>query len=217
MVWEAAGRPEPNWQGKARTVRAVPPVRDGVCALTGARGDVVDLRHVLSDLFTTWDRLPHRLHPDAGLSIPAAWAFRERIAMQQPHALVDGRWTQVDAPALFDALASFGPSSVVTVPQSRQKHLLPYVELGTVRVDDESLPWTPADAARLETYAQLRSLGYGETALSEREPRWALLNKHGTEDRRWVLSHWHDLDVWRAHPSYLDVAARATRQPKETK
>lgn len=94
LCWDAAGRPEPNWTGKAKTARSAPPVRQGVCALLGRRCDVVDIRHVLSDLFTAWDRLPHRTHPEAGLSIPAAWAFRSRPAMQRPHAIIDGTFRE---------------------------------------------------------------------------------------------------------------------------
>lgn len=68
VLWAAAGRPEPNWTGKARTAKPAPPLRDGVCVLTGAVGQVVDLRHVLSDGYTTWDRLPWRHMPGAGVA-----------------------------------------------------------------------------------------------------------------------------------------------------
>lgn len=69
-LWTLAGSPEPNWTGKARTVRAVPPRRHGTCALTGEVGDVVDLKHALSASFTRWDALHYRHTPDAGMGIP---------------------------------------------------------------------------------------------------------------------------------------------------
>lgn len=85
-----AGRPTPDWTGKARTARPAPPTRPGVCALTGERTEVVDLQHGVSATFTTWDRFPYRTAAPAGLSIPACWALRLRIGMQQPHAVLYG-------------------------------------------------------------------------------------------------------------------------------
>lgn len=215
-AWEAARRPTPNWTGKAKTARATPSTRPGVCALTGRVGDVVDARHVVSDVFMGWDRFRFRDRDPAGIgfSIPAAWAFRERVAMQQPHALIDGRWLLVTAPGLYDALERLDERGFVIVPQSRQKHLLPWAEMGTVRVDDETLSWAPAEVARLAVYARLRAVGFGEAALGERSPRWVVLSR--CADPGAVLAEWPLLDPWRAHPAYLDVAARATRTPEET-
>lgn len=216
-LWEAAGRPAPNWQGKAKTARTQPPTRPGICALTGVRGDVVDARHVLSDSFTTWDRFRYATVDPQGLAFgPAAcWALRHRAGMQRPHALIDGTYREVTAPELFDALHNLDDKGFVAVPQSRQKHLTPWAQLGTIRVDDENLRWTSTDVDRLDTYMTLRQAGFGETALMEREPRWAILTRLSGGLRRQVLDMWHRLDPWRAHPAYMDVAARATRPAKE--
>ena len=216
--WEAAGRPEPNWQGRSKTATAAPPVRDGVCALTGQVGPVVEMSAILSDLFTTWDRLPHRLRPDAGLSFAAAWAFKERPLQQLPHGIVDGQFVQLDPPQLFNALAALpaAPRSLLCVPQSRQKHLVPFSELGAVRVDDETLSWSDADALRLGFVRRLRAFGFGEAALTEPAPRWVVMTRLAIGDQAEVLAGWRALDGWRRHPAYLDVACRATRTPKET-
>lgn len=217
-LWERAGRPEPNWTGKAKTLRAAPPTRDGICALTGVVGLVVDIRHVLSDLFTEWDRLPHRNHPLAGISIPAAWAFRLRVAMQWPHVCIgDGPLTQVDPEGLRDALVALPthPQGIVCVPQSMQKHLLPFATPGTVRTDAETLTWTVADVERLRAVETLRGLGFGEAALAEPAPRWPTMSRLDPQARSTVLGLWRDLAPWRTHGAYLDVACRATRKPKE--
>lgn len=214
-IWVAAGSPEPNWAGRSKTPKPPPPSRHGVCALTGQVGEVVDIRHVLSDLFTTWDRLRWRHAPDAGLSIPAAWAFRHRPLQQQPHALTSTGFRAVQPSELFDALCTLEDDSFVSVPQSRQKHLVPFAELGTVRVDDRTLRWRPDDAHALGTYRGLRRLGFGETALTQPSPPWPTLSRLPTPEKRWVLVHWADLDQWRTDPDRLDVAARATRADKE--
>lgn len=218
-AWDAAGRPDPNWQGKARTPRKPPDPRDGWCCHCGAAGSVYPHRHVVSDLFTGWDRLRRRDLDPAGAAFcqACAWAFRLRVAMQRPHALVDGRFGEVDPATLHRALAQLHrhPSWCVLVPVSRQKHLLPFARHGTVRTDDETLTWAGGDVDRLDTYARLRQAGFGETALVETEPRWPILAKLDPDAKRWTLARWHDLDPWRAHPAYMDVAARATRQNKE--
>lgn len=212
-VWSAAGEPEPDWTGKAKTARTAPDQFDGQCALTGAIGPCVDLRHVLSDLWSGWDHLRHLDRSRPALSIPAAWAFRLRVAMQRPHICDADGFREATPDDLYHRLLRPDTAMVVTVPQSRQKHLLPFAVRGTVRTDDETLPWGAVEAARLGAYAVLRGDGFGETALAEPAPRWPILQR--AVNPASVVALWPELDPWRAHPAYLDVAARATRQPKE--
>lgn len=214
VLHDRAGRPDPDWTGKATTPRPAPATRAGVCALTGAHGDVVDLQHGVSGTFTTWDRLPYRREAGAGLSIPACWALRLRVGMQQPHAIVDSVFRLVDPPDLYRALTVLpdDPEGFVSVPQSRQKHLIPYALPGTIRVDDHALAWTEEDTVRLAAYAWLRKDGHGETALTEPVPRAHLIA--GSADPGEAWRQWGLLAPWRATPDYLDVAARATRTPK---
>lgn len=107
-LWNLAGRPAPDWQGKTRTPRTPPEPRPGVCALTGVVGPVFDARHVVSDLFTSWDRLPFRHRDPAGVAFspPAAWAFRLRAARQQPHVSDDTALTEADPAMLHAALVA---------------------------------------------------------------------------------------------------------------
>jgi hypothetical protein len=166
-------------------------------------------------LFTGWDRLPYRDLDPAGVAFspPAAWALRLRVGMQRPHGLTaDGVFREVAPSELHRILVSPHPLLLVSVPQSRQKHLVPWLQWSRVRVDDEALRWTPADRDRLVTYTTLRAAGFGESALAEPSPRWPVLSRLTDATRRDVLAVWPHLTVWRAHPSYLDVAARATRK-----
>jgi hypothetical protein len=211
IAWTAAGRPEPNWQGKARAARDAPEPHDGICALLGIRAPVVPLNACVSDLFTSWDRLRHLDQADVGLSIPAAWAFRERVAMQRPHGLIAGAWRELDIQGLRDALRALHHDELVSVPASRQKHLLPWVSMGMVRTDDETLPWTTSDADRLDIYEWLRSCGFSSVALTEPAPRVQVLRRLDLDATRRVLSVWPALDPWRAHPAYMHVASTATR------
>lgn len=218
-LWTAAGRPAPNWQGKAKLVRSAPEPRAGICALTGERGEVVDARHVVSDLFTGWDGLKFRGQDPAGLGFgrAAAWVLRYQDSMRYPYVMRGGVLVQAGPGELFAALIALPgePRSVVSVPSSGQKHLLPWAARGAVRTDAMTLRWTAGDAARLELYRLLRALGFGETALSEPAPRWVALGKLDRPQRAAAMSRWPELGPWRAVPAYLDVAARATRTPKE--
>jgi hypothetical protein len=216
-LWQRSGRPEPNWQGKAVRTVSPPESRQGICALTGLSGQVWPVSKVTTTL-TTLDRLPFRNLDPAGLALgpAAAWAIRHRLAMQQPHVSeADGRLVSASPNDLRAALENLGPRSWVLVPQSRQKHLLPWAVPGQVRVDDESLPWTKTDVALLATYARLRRLGFVEVALAESAPRWHVLQRLANADRQWALTRWRDLSAWRSHLAYLDVAARATRTPRQ--
>lgn len=219
-LWSAAGCPFPDWQGKAKATRTAPAPRPGVCALTGVVGAVFDAHHVVSDTFTEWDRFPLRGRDPQGLGFgpAAAWVLRHKPGMQRPHVLRGGTLAEVGPLELFAALTALPgePGSVVSVPTSGQKHVLAWAEPGAVRTDTLTLRWTPDDVARLGLYAELRRRGFGETALSEPVPRWAGLGKLPGRDRGLVVARWAELDPWRAVPAYLDVAARATRTPKET-
>src|SRR5690606_16602595 len=141
---------------------------------------------------TTVDRFRHRdLDPDGlALGEAAAWAVRHRTAMQQPHATdTAGQLVEVDPETLRVALGRLAvdPTTWVLVPQSRQKHLLPWAEPGSVRIDDRSLPWGRRDMDRLGTLAALRQLGFGEAALAEPAPRWPILTRLDPDARKWVL------------------------------
>lgn len=209
------GCPAPNWQGKAVKSVSAPTPRDGICALTGSPGRVWPLSSVTTTL-TTLDRLPYRNVDPLGcaLGISATWALRLRIAMQQPHIATGGPLRTASPTDLHAALSDMRPDVWILVPQSRQKHLLPWASPGLVRVDDEDLLWSDRDREALAAYARLRARGFGERALTETAPPWVVMRL--TNHRAAVLADWPLLDRWRAHPAYLDVAARATRTLKES-
>ncbi len=219
-LWEATGQPPPNFQGKARKVVEPPTPRDGVCAITGEQGPVWPVAKVSTTL-TTIDRMRHRDADPQGLALgPAgAWAVRHRVAMQQVHIAPPGKPLVPAGPMELRLALCAMPGQRgwwVLVPQSRQKHLLPWADPGTVRVDDETLRWTHDDVRRLAAYAELRDLGFGETAQAHPAPPWPVLAKLTAQQQIRVLTSWDLLTQWRKHPAYLDVAARATRKPKET-
>lgn len=214
-MWAAAGRPDPDWTGKAATARPAPPSRPGVCAMTGARGEVWDARHVVSDSWTAWDLFGFR-HVDpagVGFGAAAAWALRTRRLFQRPHALVGASWVELDGPGLYDALVALDGHGTVLVPISRQKHVTPHARWGHVATDDGPIPWTAADNERLDVYRRLRAAGFGESALTEPAPRYQIIARADNPSE--IMELWPALDGWRRSYGYMEVAARATRRPKD--
>src|SRR5690606_29140196 len=181
-LWRAAGRPDPNWQGKARTPKTPPAPRPGVCALTGIPGDVWPLTKITTTL-TTLDRFPHRDQDPAGIALgpAAAWAVRHRDAMLRPHGIdPTGRHRPLEGPDLYDALvrAATDPTVMASVPVGQfPAQILPWAQWGHIGTDTGWWPWGAADIDRLGTYQALRRLGFGETAITEPEPRFALLQR----------------------------------------
>lgn len=179
----------------------------GLCMLCGQPA-AHDHRDVLSANFGDWDRLAWRA--SGALCTPCAWGYQHRPLRTWPHD-ESGR---LDPRRLSAALAGLGPTGYVCVPVGGKRHLAPYARPGLVSTDAGHLPWTGQDTTRLAVYTRLRAAGFGETALVERAPPWPLLTR--VPQRAAVLADWPLLDPWRHLPGYLDVAARATRTPKET-
>lgn len=203
-AWEAAGRPP------------VPCPGAGQCARCGTAGPAAPWRGVLSGNFGDWDKLPFR---QSGMFCEAcAWALGHKPLRTRAHVIGPGRPGQA-GPALLRAVLA-GPVAgrlLVSVPVAGKKHIVPWAPYGVVVTDHEQLAWTAADCARLETLAALRALGFGEQALGEQAPPWPLLRRLDGAQRLAVMSGWPGLSPWRRRPSYLAVACRATRTPKDDK
>lgn len=200
-LWDGAGRPEIPGQGRgAHTPPA--PTRTVTCILCGATAIGCAIRDVTSGNFLDWDRCPHT---GDGFCRPCAWTLRHKPLRLTPH-VVTATATHHDLTVLHDPL---GHGVAVIVPVSRQKHVAPWARWGTVTTDNDQVTWTIEHAELLAVYAELRSLGFGETALTETEPRWQILSK--LDRRHDVIDLWHRLDPWRRRPACMDIAARATR------
>jgi len=202
-AWEASGSPV-----------TIAPDGTGRCARCGTAGPVTRWRDVLSANFGDWDRLRWR---DAGAFCPCcAWAFTCKPLRIRAHVIEPGRMEQVTPAGLLAVLSlPVSGSTLVVVPVAGKKHVAPWAPWGVVATDHEQLAWTADDAARLAVLAALRSAGFGEASLAEAAPRWPILRTLGADDRAAVIAAWPGLLPWRQRPSYLAVACRATRKPKE--
>lgn len=208
-LWVASDRPEPD---VACTV-------DATCARCGSRACCAPASKVVSSNFLDWDLWTGRnAEPRPHLCGGCTWLLRHKPLRLRPWTLVAGRATLDATPGeLHDALsAPHAHGWAVGVPISHQKHVTVHAAWGHVAHDHGAAPWTGRDAERLRTAAWLRHVGFGEAALAEPSPRWAILRRLVPTERGAVLSAWPLLDEWRRAPWMLAVACRATRADKET-
>ena len=182
----------------------------GVCCRCGQTVPVRSIGSVVSAKFTGFDLLG----AGDGLCQGCAWAF-STPARRLVLSITATAATLLDTPSLFDSLLRPSGSSAIVVPLSGRKHVLPYAQWGTVRVDDINLTWQPSDVHRLRIVADLRLLGAPAPSLPAAAPpaRW-LTSRHPTTWEA-IDRQWRQLDPWRPTP-HLDLAIKATHHLKGT-
>lgn len=182
----------------------------GVCCRCGQTVPVQSMSSVVSAKFTGFDLLG----AGDGLCQGCAWAF-STPARRLVLSITATTATLLDTPSLFDSLLRPSGSSAIVVPLSGRKHVLPYAQWGTVRVDDINLTWQPSDVQRLRIVAELRLMGAPATSLPGSAPpaRW-LTSRHPTTWEA-IDRQWRQLNPWRPTP-HLDLAIKATHHLKGT-
>ena len=182
----------------------------GLCCRCGQTVPVQLIGSVVSAKFTGFDLLG----AGDGLCQGCAWAF-STPARRLVLSITATAATLLDTPSLFDSLLRPSGSSAIVVPLSGRKHVLPYAQWGTVRVDDINLTWQPSDVHRLRIVADLRLLGAPATSLPAAAPpaRW-LTSRHPSAWEA-IDRQWRQLDPWRPTP-HLDLAIKATHHLKGT-
>lgn len=209
-AWVAAGRPRVPGLPSASVV--------GRCARCGDSGVLVEVRRVVSRSFTGRDYWT--LPGGAGLCSACTWAYQEPALRKRAHVVLGHRQPALhalDSSGLLEVLArEVDSQTVVTVPRSGRKHLLPNAQWGRVLLDDIALPWSRADAARLTVLEEVRGLGASDTDLRQSAPPWPLVQTAGPAQRLQLVQAWDELRLWRNRPPHLEVALVATRRLRAT-
>lgn len=205
VLWESMGRPNPE-RGPGTT--------PGICARCHARtDDGTRIKVVVSDKFTGWD--DYTDHPDPLWCTACVWGHTHTPLRTQPWLIGGPTPGPTTTSAVGDLLAApLNPYCAVSVPLSRQKHIVPFARWGMVATDDRALPWGAAEQARFLHVRALRTLGFSETALMEPAPRFEQLATLPPARMAQVLAQWKTLDTWRRDPIYLRVASLVTRPAK---
>lgn len=180
----------------------------GMCCRCGRRDQVLPTRAVVSAKFTGFDQF----HDGEGLCACCAWSF-SAAARPMVLSITPMAATMLDTPSLFQCLQHPAGQAALVVPIGGRKHVLPYAQWGTIRVDDINLSWRTTDAKRLLLVAELRLRGAPALALHEPSPpsRWLTTQPPSTWES--TYQQWRELDPWRATP-YLHLAIKATHHLK---
>lgn len=178
----------------------------GRCRRCGSEDQVTPLSAVVSAKFTGFDQM----RAGDGLCAPCAWAFESKTR-QLTMAISPHQARVLDAPALFEVLL-LPVRDAVVVPITGRKHVLPYAQWGSARVDDANLAWTQADANRLRVVASLRSRGVPASTLHDPTPPWAWARRN-LDLTTTTQREWDAIAPWRNTP-YVALAIKATQHLK---
>lgn len=206
VLWHACGEPTPA---------KIPRDRAGTCARCGAFDEHCSrVKAVVSDKFTGWEA--YTRHVDPLWCTACAWGHTDGVLRTRAWRIGGGRTVQPDRALLAEELSKPVPPLVaLVVPVSRHKHLLPEARWGVVTTDDRHLVWEHEEAALFKTVQWLRGLGFNETHLAERTPRFEVLTRCDGATMALVMSRWESLSVWRQDPAYLSVACLGSRPAKQ--
>lgn len=171
----------------------------------------------MSKNFTGYDGWHRPGRP--GTCAACSWAYTTTILRSAPHVIGPSTSLMVDAPTVRDLLTVGGLSlscAVIYPLRPGRKHLLPAARWGAVTIDDVTLPWSGADAARLRLVVQLREHGFSGPALQQPAPPYAQLRTITPDRWSEVLAAWEQLQPWRQAStgtigSWLDLAVHLTR------
>lgn len=192
-----------------------PEIAGGRCARCASpRAATIPVGEVVSSTFTGFDAW--RDPRGARLCAACAWAYRTPQLRTHPHQVTSApACTQLSATQVCLRLTA-GPlpaDTALSVPlHPGRKHLVPYLQWGTVRVDDANLVWTAADARRLEAMCELRRRGFGARALTQSSPPWDALRRRPADEWAAIQNLWADLGPWRAARAWLALGIAITKE-----
>lgn len=204
VAWQAAGQP-----------KVLPVSEAGLCARCGLVDHLTPVRHVVSRNFAGFDSWCYPWRD--GICPACCWAYRTPLLRTVPHLIV--RY-----PAMVVSLAGrelratlarplTSASAIVLPLRPGRKHVISGAAWGHIATDNDLLPWTEDDAARLDLVDQLRTAGFTDRSLFEPAPPYPLLRALPTDQIPDILNWWDQLEQWRHNPVWLQVALKTARTP----
>lgn len=188
---------------------------DAACSRCATVAPLTAVSAAVSRTFTGYDSWADKA--GAGLCPACCWLYSTPQLRMLPHRITTNPAT-LTTPRLHDLVAELAagpldPGVAIAVPlRPGRKHLFPHLAWGTIRVDDENLTWTAADARLVRHVVDLRGRGFGPRMLLEPVPTYQVLRRQPFPDWPALIDQWRALDQWRRHhPAYLDLAIAVTR------
>lgn len=172
----------------------------GECARCGEwSADAVSVSAVVSKVFTGADGWA-ALHARS-LCRRCAWMYTVPEGRTECWELVRRPWSarRVPRAEVVEVLigGALGEGRAFTVPiRPGRRHLLPLARWGRIAVDDASLPWGKADAARLRFACRLRRIGVPAGALGGDVVPYEVVRRLPPGRVGEVLDLWSSLTEW---------------------
>lgn len=194
IAWQCSGEPTDN-----------APRRHGKCVRCSGYGNVTSLRNTVSQKFTSFDALGS----GDGLCPACSWAFTPGHMRQAWHITTETAATLTTS-QLGSILQSPLQDGALTLPIRGRKHLLPWAQWATIRVDDVNLRWTTTEVEKFACVTWLRSHGLAPSQFYEDAPPWAWLTRQPKTLWPAIFDHWEQLRPWRTNQTFLAAALKAT-------
>lgn len=152
-VWKIAGSPDllPRYKNY---------VASGQCSLCGVTGNCVPIKRVASFLFTNWDDYSNEDKPL--WCNPCIWSFIEKDNRSEAIFIKDANvyssYQLQSMKTLFDK--PFNEFTSASVALKKNKHVLPYSQWGSIRIEDISFAWTQREVEWMHNISRLTKLGF---------------------------------------------------------
>lgn len=186
-VWEHSGNPD-ALAGFEKYIES------GKCSLCGTTGQVVAVKRLVSNRFTNWEDYSNDDKP-VWCNI-CAWAFTEKnnrseALLISPEKVYSGYQVQSLREMFYKPL---NRHTALAVALKKNKHVLPYAQWGTVRIEDMNILWTAKEAGWAQSIGILVSLGFALGDIKKDEsPSFATVLKLSSQEASKAYEIWKQI------------------------
>lgn len=198
-VWSHSGKPD-TLAGFSKYAES------GKCSLCGEKGTVVPVKRLVSNRFTNWDDYSNDDKP-MWCNI-CAWAFNEKNNRSEalfisPESVYSCYQVQSLREMFYKPL---NRHTAVSVALNKNKHVLPYAQWGTVRIEDMNILWTAQEAEWARSIGTLVSMGFALGDIKKDDsPSFATVIKLAQEEATEAYRLWDYIAPSRNNPALFNL------------
>lgn len=187
-VWEHAGNPD-ALAGFEKYLES------GKCSLCGAAGQVVAVKRLVSNRFTNWEDYSNADKP-VWCNI-CAWSFTEKNNRSEalfisPERVYSGYQVQSLREMFYKPLSGH---TALVVALKKNKHVLPYAQWGTVRIEDMNITWTKKESTWAQSIGILTAMGFALGDIKKDEsPSFATVLKLNPQEASRAYELWQGIE-----------------------
>lgn len=198
-IWEHSGKPD-ALAGLDKYIGS------GKCSLCGTEGPVVPVKRLVSNRFTNWDDYSNEDKP-VWCNV-CAWAFNEKNNRSEalfiaPEKAYSCYQVQSLREMFYQPLNSH---TAVSVALNKNKHVLPYAQWGTVRIEDMNILWTEREASWAQSIGALALMGFALGDIKKDvSPSFNTVIKLSPETASQAYALWQEIEPARRNPALFTL------------